>query len=102
MNPQPDATVVIHRLLDWMDRVDVASQHGHARPPFRTIWGEDIFPPDDELWGLTDVSRRAKDEDEQPADEDGPPSELEGNRKMRFRAVIMGAVSRRRHRILLC
>ena len=81
LNPQPDATVVIHRLLDYMDRVDVATQQGRERPPFKTLEGEDIFPPEDELWWLTDVSRRAKDEDEQPADEDGPPSELEEEHK---------------------
>ena len=65
-----------------MDRVDVASQHGSARPPFQTPEGEDIFPPEEELWWLTDVSRRTKDEDEQPADEDGPPSELEEGHPM--------------------
>ena len=82
LHPQPDATVVIHRLLDWMDRVDVASQQGNARLPFNTPEGEDIFPPEDELWWLTDVSQRSKDEDEQPADEDGPPSELEQGQAM--------------------
>ena len=81
LNPQPDATVVIHRLLDYMNRVDVATQQGRARPPFKTLEGVDIFPPEDELWWLTDVSRRAKDEDEQPADEDGPPSEIEEEHK---------------------
>ena len=81
MNPQPDATVVIHRLLDYMNRVEVATQQGRAQPPFKTLEGVDIFPPEDELWWLTDVSRRAKDEDEQPADEDGPPSEIEEEHK---------------------
>ena len=28
LNPQPEAQVVIHRLLDWMGRVDVATQTG--------------------------------------------------------------------------
>ena len=77
LNPQPDATVVIHRLLGWMDRVDVATQHGSPRPPFQTPEGDAIFPDESSLWWLTDVSRRAKDEGEQLADEDGPPSELE-------------------------
>ena len=81
LNPQPDASVVIHRLLDYMNRVDVATQQGRARPPFKTLEGVDIFPPEDELWWLTDVSRRAKDEDEQPADEDGPPPEIEEEHK---------------------
>ena len=73
---------MIHKPLSWMDRVDVASQHGNARPPFQTLEGDGIFPPEDELWWLTDVSRRAKDEEEQPADEDGPPSELEEDQPM--------------------
>ncbi len=32
LNPQPDAQVVIHRLLNWMDRVDLAAQAGDPRP----------------------------------------------------------------------
>ncbi|MEE3276671.1 MAG: hypothetical protein VX193_02435 [Candidatus Thermoplasmatota archaeon] len=77
LNPQPDATVVIHRLLAWMDRVDLATQRGMPRPPFQTPEGEHIFPPEEELWWLTDVSKRALDEEPQAADEDGPPSGLE-------------------------
>ena len=78
LNPQPDAQVVFHRLLDWMDRVDLASQSGGARPAFQTPDGEDIFPPEEELWWLTDISRRAAgDKEEQQGDEDGPPSEVE-------------------------
>ena len=78
LNPQPDAQVVFHRLLDWMDRVDLASQSGSARPAFQTPDGEDIFPPEEELWWLTDISRRAAgDKEEQQGDEDGPPSEIE-------------------------
>ena len=77
LNPQPDAQVVIHRLLDWMDRVDLATQTGAPRPLFQTADGEDIFPDNDEPWWLTDVSRRAPAEEQDPGDEDGPPSEVE-------------------------
>ena len=59
LNPQPDAQVVIHRLLDWMDRVDLATQTGDPRPLFQTADGDDIFPDNDEPWWLTDASRRA-------------------------------------------
>ena len=78
LNPQPDAQVVIRRLLDWMDRVDLASQSGGARPAFQTPDGGDIFPPDGEPWWLTNVQRQiAPGDAEQPGDEDGPPSEIE-------------------------
>ena len=77
LNPQPDAQVVIHRLLDWMDRVDLATQTGAPRPPFKTADGEDIFPEDGDPWWLTDVSRRAPAEEQDPGDEDGPASEIE-------------------------
>ena len=77
LNPQPDATVVIYRVLDWMDRVDMASQTGEPRPVFQTLDGQIIFPEGDEPWWLTDVQKRAApDEEEQPADEDGPASEM--------------------------
>ena len=76
LNPQPDAQVVIHRLLDFMDRVDLATQTGDPRPPFKTTDGEDIFPDNDEPWWLTDVSRRAPAEEQDPGDEDGPASEV--------------------------
>ena len=76
LNPQPEAQVVIHRLLDWMGRVDLATQTGAPRPSFRTADGHDIFPDNDEPWWLTDVSRRAP-EEQDPGDEDGPPSEVE-------------------------
>ena len=77
LNPQPDAQVVIHRLLDFMDRVDLATQTGAPRPLFQTTDGEDIFPDNDEPWWLTDVSRRAPAEEQDPGNEDGPPSEME-------------------------
>ena len=73
LNPQPDAQVVIHRLLDWMDRVDLATQTGDPRPLFQTADGDDIFPDSDEPSG---VSRRAPAEEQDPGDEDGPASEV--------------------------
>ena len=55
LDPQPEASAVIHRLLDWIDRVDLASQTGVPRPAFATIDGEPIFPPEEERCWLTDV-----------------------------------------------
>ena len=73
---QPDASVVIARLLDWISRCDVASQTaGAAKPAFETPDGEPIFPLDDDPWWLTDVSKRVSAEDRDAGDEDGPPSE---------------------------
>ena len=67
------------RLLDWIDRVDRASQTGGPKPPFQTEDGQSIFPEGDELWWLTDISRRAPADDEEKAegDEDGPPSDID-------------------------
>ncbi len=66
------------RLLDWIDRVDRASQTHAPKPAFQTEDGRAIFPDDDEPWWLTDVSRRAPEEEEQQnGDEDGPPSDLD-------------------------
>ena len=84
LDPQPDASAVIHRLLAWIDRCDQASRdEGAPRPPFCTPEGEDIFPPEDGKWWLTDLSRRRADAEEAapPAgDEDGPHSdESEGD-----------------------
>ena len=76
--PKPGAQVVIHRLLDWMDRIDLATQTGDPRPPFKTTDGKDIFPDSDSPWWLTDLSRRAVADQEQDAgDEDCPVSEIE-------------------------
>ena len=76
LNPQPVCARVIHRLLDWISRVDEASQNGEERPPFATAGGEEIFPEDDPLWYLTEIARRAAVEEEKAeGDEDGPPSD---------------------------
>ena len=78
LNPQPMAAAVIHKLLDWIDRVDSASKFGLLPPAFKTPEGEDIFP--DEPWWLTDVQRKEEPEGEKEpikGDEDGPASEDE-------------------------
>ena len=77
LNPQPDAHVVFQRFLDWIDRCDMASQTGAAKPEFQTTDGEPIFPDNDEPWWLTDISRRLTHDGNQEADEDGPPTDGE-------------------------
>ena len=106
LDPQPEASVVIKRLLDlrlkislgtrwlvvfccvsmrcflfpqdWIDWADQNSQAGLAKPPFETEQGEPIFPEEEEeAWWLTDISRRAAPEEKVEGDEDGPPSDLE-------------------------
>ena len=65
LNPQPIAGRVLLRLLDYIDRVDRASQDGSPRPKFIGDDGEPIFPPSghpDELWWLTELSRRKTEE----------------------------------------
>ena len=79
LNPQPDAQVVFRRLLDWIDRCDVASQSGLPKPTFETLDGEPIFPEDeDDAWWLTDVSKRVAAEEQVNGDEDGPATDDEG------------------------
>ena len=76
LNPQPEASVVMQRLLVWIDRVDRASQSGAPKPDFETEEGEPIFPEDEEdQWWLTDVSRRVAQEEKVEGDEDGSASE---------------------------
>ena len=75
LNPQPRAQEVIHKLLDWIERVDRASQIGAPRPAFETVDHEPIFPDDEEnKWWLTDVQNRKEPAVQPAADEDGPPS----------------------------
>ena len=45
-DPQPKASEVIWKLLDWISRVDIASQRGEPKPPFTTRTGTAIFPED--------------------------------------------------------
>ena len=75
VNPQPEATKVIRKLLTWIEAVDLASQCGEARPEFTGIDGEPIFPGDDSKWWLTDMQQRKKPSEYQLPDEDGPASE---------------------------
>ena len=71
--------MVFQRVLDWIDRCDVASQTGAPKPEFLTTSGEPIFPESEEPWWLTDISRRLGQEGkQQEADEDGPASDGEG------------------------
>ena len=76
VNPQPRALAVIRKLLDWISRVDLASQQGLPRPEFKTVDGEPIFPPQEEQWWLTEFQQRKKPEDI-VGDEDGPLSGTE-------------------------
>ena len=87
LNPQPDAHVVFQRLLDWIDRCDVASQMNLSKPQFQAADGP-IFPEDeDDQWWLTDVSKRIATEDRQ-GDEDGPMTGDEaGNDEMEQREI---------------
>ena len=75
LNPQPRAAAVIHRLLDWIDRADLASQHGDPKPLFTTTSGEAIFPEDEDPWWLTEVQRKPTTDSHPPGDEDGPAEE---------------------------
>ena len=80
IDAQPRALAVIKRLLDWISRVDLASQQGLPRPVFKTVGGDPIFPPEEEQWWLTDFQQRKKPEDI-AGDEDGPPTEAEEEEK---------------------
>ena len=71
LNPQPLAAAVMHRLLDWIERADIASQRGEPKPNFVTVKGDPIFTNDDDHWWLTDVQRKPN-EPPPPGDEDGP------------------------------
>ena len=77
LKPQAAASIVIGRLLRWIERVDEASQTCLDRPLFCDELGGPIFPPEgdpDEKWYLTDLSRRKEAEElARRADEDGPP-----------------------------
>ena len=80
LNPQPEATVVIQKVLRWIERVDAASRSGTPKPPFVDEEGRDIFP--EGPWWLTDVNLRHQQnkDDKTAADvdvEDGPASENE-------------------------
>ena len=82
--------VVIQRLLDWIDRCDIAMQSGLPKPPFQTITGESIFPDSDEPWWLTELSKRVPVETTELGDEDGP---LTGDEKEREEVTDEDATS---------
>ena len=70
----------MHRLLDWIDRCDWASQRKEPKPVFATVTGETIFPEGEDPWWLTDTQRKTDKVQAPPqADEDGPV-ELEEER----------------------
>ena len=77
LQPQPEASAIIAKLLHWIDSADLASQVGASRPIFATCDGDPIFPHDDDLWWLTDVARFKLAEERAKGDEDGPPSSEE-------------------------
>ena len=77
VNAQPRALAVIRKLLDWISRVDLASQQGLPRPAFKAVDGDPIFPPEEEQWWLTDFQQRKKPEDI-AGDEDGPTTDDDG------------------------
>ena len=79
IDAQPKALAVIKRLLNWISRVDLASQQGLPRPVFKTVGGDPIFPPEEEQWWLTDFQQRKKPEDIARYD-DGPPYRGKGRR----------------------
>ena len=58
LDPQPDFSIVIKRLLDWIDRADISATANIAKPPFQTESGESIFPDFETLWWQTDVQKR--------------------------------------------
>ena len=76
ISPQPEASLVMKRLLDWIDRADMASQMGAPKPAFQTEESERIFPEGDEPWWLTDAGKFVASA-EGMGDEDGPPSDME-------------------------
>ena len=88
LNPQPQAQTVIHNLLAWIDRVDLAAQTGASRPPFETERGEPIFP--ETTWWITDAGAAslkkapktielddARDDDQEDDDDDDDDDEHE-------------------------
>lgn len=67
VNPQPDTAEVLHALLDWIDRADLAHQAQELTPPPARLDGSPLFPDTD--WWLTNLERRY------PREDTGPPAE---------------------------
>ena len=74
LNPQPKTIAVVNRLLDWIDRLDEASQVGAPRPPFQTLDGDAIFPDLEEYWWLPEQQREP--EGGRPGYEDESPTKM--------------------------
>ena len=73
LNPQPRCTEVLKELLAWIDRVDYASQSQELRPACLRADGAPIFPEEgseNDLWWLTEISRRKQPEEEKPPEGD--------------------------------
>ena len=77
LNPQPQTAKVLHGLLDWIDRVDLASQRGEAPPAPRRSDGAPLFP--DTEWWLTEMERRRPKDDAAESDADEEELELGEN-----------------------
>lgn len=72
------ASRVLLRLLSWIEAADVASQQGAPRPDFAAEDGTPIFPTagePDELWWLTEMSKRKLKQSAQEAVEEGEASD---------------------------
>ena len=67
LSPQPDTAHVLHGLLNWIARADLASRHGLPRPALCRADAEPLFPVD-EAWWLTDLERRMPRQSDAPDD----------------------------------
>ena len=61
LNPQPETAMVLHGLLDWIERADLASQNSLQRPPLLRADGAPLFP--EGPWWQTDLSKHAPKEE---------------------------------------
>ena len=79
LNPQPRTAAVLHRLLDWIDRADLAAREGAEPPEFAAPDGTPILPEDEEdAWWLTELERRKREtarEEMDSSDPDEDPQE---------------------------
>ena len=73
LDPQPRTAEVLHRLLDWIDRADLAAREGAEPPEFAAADGTPIFPQDDEEeWWLTELERRRRESAREDPDSSDP------------------------------
>ena len=67
LNPQPKCSAVLHKLMEWIDECDLASQAGKPKPECVDKDGQPLIPTDDDnLWWLTEMSARKTDEKDEP------------------------------------